>query len=140
MELEKVQTGSSLSVLERLISRNEKPAHSDHYCMQHAVNCLRLRKLHDQCTRVCPKDRPDAKYIADFLSNEELPNSANTANCRNLPLTVSQGSSVENATCSDVPGDGTNGCAFMSVIFGDLLLRQNERSTVSKFRDIACLA
>lgn len=28
----------------------------------------------------------------------------------------------------------------MSVIFGDLLLCQNENSTVSKFHDIACLA
>ena len=137
MELEKVHTGSSLSVLERLISRNEKPAHSDHYCMQHAVNCVRLRKLYDHCTRFCPKDRPDAKYIADVLSNKEL---LNTANSRNLTLKVSQGSSVENATCSDVPSDGTNGCAFMSVIFGDLLLCQNEKSTVSKFHDIACLA
>ena len=137
MELEKVQTGSSLSLLERLISKNEKPAHSDHHCTQHAVNCLRLSKLYDHCTRFCPKDRPDAKYIADILSNEEL---SNTANSRNLPLTVSQGSSVENATCLDVPDDGTNGCAFMSVVFGDLLLCQNEKSTVSKFQDIACLA
>ena len=51
IELEKAHTGSTLSVLERLISRNEKPAHSDHYCMQHAVNCLRLRKLYDQIIR-----------------------------------------------------------------------------------------
>ena len=52
MELEKVHTGSSLSVLERLISTNVKPAHSDHYCMQHAVNCLRLRKLYTIIVRV----------------------------------------------------------------------------------------
>ena len=69
--------------------------------------------------------------------NEEL---SNTANSRNLPLTVSQGSSVENATCSDVPDDGTSGCAFMSVVFGDLLLCQNKKSTVSMLQDIACLA
>ena len=70
MELERVQTGNCLSVLEGLISKNEKPAHSDHYCMQHAVNCLRLRKLSEYCTRFHPKDRPDAKYIVDVLTNE----------------------------------------------------------------------
>ena len=117
-------------MLENLISKNEKPAQSDHYCRQHAVNCLRLRKLYDQCTRFHPKDRPDAKYIADFLCNEEQPDS------RNLTLTVSQGSSVENANCSNVPDDGTNSCAFMSVHFGDLLMCQNERP-VSTFEDIA---
>ncbi|XP_068700833.1 cyclin-dependent kinase 9-like [Montipora foliosa] len=53
-ELEKIQTGNYLSGLENLISKNEKPAHSDHYCRQHAVNCLRLRKLYDQCTRFHP--------------------------------------------------------------------------------------
>lgn len=41
-ELEKIQTGNYLSVLENLISKNEKPAHSDQYCRQHALNCLRL--------------------------------------------------------------------------------------------------
>lgn len=132
-ELEKIQTGNYLSVLENLISKNEKPAHSDLYCRQHALNCLRLRKLYDQCTRFHPRDRPDAEYIADFLCNEEQPVS------RNLTQTVSQGSSVENANCSNVPEDGTNSCAFMSVHFGDLLMRQNERP-VSTFEDIAHLA
>ena len=46
----------------------------------------------------------------------------------------------ENATSSYVPGDGTNGCAFLSVVFGDHLLCQNERSTVTTFEEIACLA
>ena len=118
MELERVQTGNCLSVLEGLISKNEKPAHSDHCCMQHAVNCLRLRKLSEYCTRFHPKDRPDAKYIVDVLTNEDLSNS------RNLPLTVNQGTCIENATSSYVPGDGTNGCAFLSVVSGDHLLCQ----------------
>ena len=65
--LETIQTGNCLSVLENLISKNEKPAHSHHYCRQHAVNCLRLRKLYDHCTRFHPKDRPEAKDIAYFL-------------------------------------------------------------------------
>ena len=43
LELEKVQTGNCLSVLERLISKNEKPAHSDLYCIELATSCLRLR-------------------------------------------------------------------------------------------------
>ena len=133
MELERVQTGNCLSVLEGLISKNEKPAHSDHYCMQHAVNCLRLRKLSEYCTRFHPKDRPDAKYIVDVLTNEDLSNS------RNLPLTVNQGTCIENATSSYVPGDGTNGCAFLPVVFDDHLLCQNERSTVTTFEEIACL-
>ena len=133
-ELEKVPTGNCLSVLERLISKNEKPDYSDHYCKQHATNCLRLRKLYDQCTRFQPEDRPDARYIADTLSNEEQINS------RNIPLKVSQGSSVENANSSNIPDDGTNGCAFMAVHFGDLFICQNERETVSAFEDIAILA
>ena len=44
-DLETIQTGNYLFVLENLISKNEKPAHSEHCCKQHAVNCLRLRKL-----------------------------------------------------------------------------------------------
>ena len=126
IELAKVQTGNCLSVLERLISKNEKPAHSDHYCMQHAINFIRLRKLSDHCTRFYP---PDAKYIVDVLRNEDLSNS------RNLPLTVNQGTCIENATRSYVPGDGTNGCVFLSVVFGDHLLCQNERSTVITFEE-----
>lgn len=94
IELEKVQTGNCLSVLERLISKNEKPAYSDHYCMQNAINCLQLLKLSDHCKRFYPKDRPDAKYIADVLRNEDLSNS------RNLPLTVNQETCIENATSS----------------------------------------
>ena len=39
----------------------------------------------------------------------------------------------------DVPGDGTNSCAFLSVVFGDHLLCQNERLTVITFEEIACL-
>lgn len=45
IELEKVQNGNCLSVLERLISKNEKPVHSDYWCMQHVVNCLRLHQM-----------------------------------------------------------------------------------------------
>ena len=37
-------------------SKNEKPAHSDHYCMQHAVNCLWLHRLSYHCRRFHPKD------------------------------------------------------------------------------------
>jgi len=133
LELEKVQTGNCLSVLERLISKNEKPDYSEHFCMQHATNCFRLRKFYDQCTCFQSEDRPDARYIADTLSNEEQINS------RNIPLKVSQGSSVENANCSNIPDDGTNGCAFMAVHFGDLFMCQNERGTVSAFEDIAIL-
>ena len=87
--------------------------------------------MYNQCTH--PKDRPDAKYIADFLCNEEQPDS------RNLTLTVTQGSSVENTNCSNVPDDGTNSCTFMSVHFGDLMMCQNERP-VSTFEDNAHLA
>ena len=68
------------------------------------------------CARFHPKARPHAKYIADFLCNEEKPDS------RNLTLTVSQGSSVENANCSNMPDDGTNSSTFMSVHFGNLLM------------------
>lgn len=89
--------------------------------------------MHATCGKLSPST-PNAKYIADVLGNEELPNS------RYLPLTVSQGSTIENANCSNVPGDGANGFAFTSVHFGDLLVCQNERSTVSKFADIVCLA
>ncbi|KAL9973133.1 hypothetical protein ACROYT_G019550 [Oculina patagonica] len=134
LELEKVQTGNSLSVLERLISKNEKPAHSDYYCIEHATSCLRLRKLHDHCTRFNPKDRPDAKYVVDILGNEAQGNS------RDIAFKVSQGSSVENANCSNIPDDGTNACAFMSVHFGELLICLNERMAISKFEDISRVA
>lgn len=101
--------------------------------MQHAVNCLRLRKLSEYCTRFHPKDRPDAKYIVNVLTNEDL------SNGRNLPLTVNQGTCIENATSSYVPGDRTNGCAFLSVVFGEHLLCQNERSTVATFKKLPAL-
>ena len=63
-----------------------------------------------------PKDRPDVKYIVDVSRNEDLSNSGN------LTLTGTQGTCIENATSSYVPDDGTDGCAFLSVVFGDHLL------------------
>lgn len=68
-----------------------------------------------------------------FLCNEEQPDS------NNLTLPVSQGSSTDNANCSNVANDGTNRCAFMAVHFGDLLMCQNQRP-VNTFEDIGHLA
>lgn len=84
---DRVEEGSNWKL--SFFSKNEKPAHSDHSCMQHTVNCLWLHRLSYHCTRFHPKDTK-CKIHSRCPGNEDLSNS------RNLPLTVNPGTCIYN--------------------------------------------
>lgn len=133
IELQNVSPGNCLRELERRILRKEKPSHSPKYKVYQVTDLYGIFEIYERCTRFEAGERPDAKDIVhDIMCKASAPN------CLDIPLRVSQNSAVENATAISARADGTNSCAFLSLIFCHLLCQKDHQISVG--HEMAALA
>ena len=135
IELQKVQQGKCLSELERRITKKVKPSHSQKYNVYQVTDWYGILQLFEKCTSFQPEDRPDAKDIVHILCKARAPS------CLDIPLRVSQNSAIENAAVLSASTDGTNSCAFLSLIFSHLFRKKEDNiSGEDQFQRMASLA
>ena len=126
--------------LKKLLSEEKKPCFSAKYKHLQATDWAILEGVYHDCTEWDPQRRPAASEVVANLET-----CGNGSLCENMPLSVSQASSLErfdqeiaeriSAHGSDIPqcvspaNDGTNACAFLCAkIAHDLQMSEERRN------------
>lgn len=111
-----------------LLTSKQLPTFSDKFSRFQATSWLMLERIFEKCADFDPTKRPKAPSLVEMFSQKEDPV------CRNIPLAVSQSTSVEQhdqlvadgaiPMSNVVSGDATNSCSFLSVLIAGRILEE----------------
>ena len=112
----------------KLLTSKQLPTFSDKFSRFQATSWLMLECIFEKCADFDPTKRPTAPILVEMFSQKE------DTVCRNIPLAVSQSTSVEqhDALIADgaipmsnvVSGDATNSSSFLSVLIAGRILEE----------------
>ena len=115
--------------LARRFMQEMKPTFSDKHSILQATTWLKVDEIYSECTKFVPSDRLTAQQIVARLQAYDHNHSIS----RNIPLSVSQSTAVEDhdklvavgvASWGNIPNDATNGCALLAVGIADQLIQE----------------
>ena len=111
-----------------LLTSKQFSTFSDKFSHFQATSWLMLECIFEKCAEFYPTKRPTAPILVEMFSQKEDPV------CRNIPLAVSQSTSVEQhdqlvadgaiPMSNVVSGDATNSCSFLSVLIAGRILEE----------------
>ena len=111
-----------------LLTSKQLPTFSEKFSRFQATSWLMLERIFEKCADFDPTKRPTAPILVEMFCQKEDPV------CRNIPLAVSQSTSVEQhdqlvadgaiPMSNVVSGDATNSCSFLSVLIAGRILEE----------------
>lgn len=116
------EKGKAKDLLRHFHELKQKPNHSSKHSQLQATKWPVIDDLYESCTIHNPLNRPSTKDVLQHLRSRS--NDAN-GKCRNFCLSISQNSAIEqadhllaagNPASHPITNDGSNSCAFLSVI------------------------
>ncbi|KXJ18326.1 High affinity nerve growth factor receptor, partial [Exaiptasia diaphana] len=133
---------NALRCMKQILRRQQRPSPSAKYKDIHETKWRHLSEAYERCTSFVPSSRPTIGEVLEILDSDAKFLTV-------LPLRVHQGSAVErfdeqfvsenpNIHQSLLNRDGTNGCAFLSVIIADRVLNCHQDDTC--WKDVCTLA
>ena len=111
-----------------LLASKQLPTFSDKFSRFQATTWLTLERVFEKCAGFDSTKRPKASCLVELFNRREDPV------CRNIPLAVSQSTSVEQHDQLAAEGaipmsnviseDATNSCSFLSVLIAERILEE----------------
>ena len=142
---------NTLDHIKGLLEQERKPTGSLKYYQQQKTKWHHLRKVYENCTSFEPSAQPPVNQVVEILNDPE-------AQYHNVfPLAVRQGSALEHhnkqivermvgeiteeivVIYGSLGNDGTNSCAFLCTVIGDLLMNKIVKQPLD-WKDVALLA
>lgn len=133
---------SGREIVAMQFEKSNLPTSSPKYQIQQASDWLVIEDLTKKCLCFNPRERVTAQDICEYLKHDDV-----SFPCRNITLKCSQSTAAEqffdlNASirCGEnIPNDGTNSCAFLSVLIMDKLISEGDDlpETIDEWEEIA---
>ena len=120
VELKKKKPGTPWrGIVSEQFSNAQLPICSETFHTEQATDWSIIEDVFKRCLSFTPQERPSAQEVRKILERDNL-----SAPCRDIPLSCSQTSAIENVATatkcnlhvSNILNDGTNSCAFLSVL------------------------